>query len=130
MGEKRILFTGGGTAGHVIVNLALIPFFKKEGWQIDYIGSIDGIERELISDLEGVTYHPISTGKLRRYMSLENIKDPFRVLKGTFQAWKIIRKIKPHVLFSKGGFVSVPVVFAAKSHRIPTIIQESDFTPG
>mgnify|MGYP001194415702 CR=1 FL=1 len=130
MAEKRILFTGGGTAGHVIVNLALIPFFKKEGWQIDYIGSIDGIERELISDLEGVTYHPISTGKLRRYMSLENIKDPFRVLKGTFQAWKIIRKIKPHVLFSKGGFVSVPVVFAAKMLRVPTIIHESDYTPG
>lgn len=130
MAEKRILFTGGGTAGHVIVNLALIPYFQKQGWKIDYIGSVDGIERDLITELEGVTYHPISTGKLRRYMSIENFKDPFKVLKGTFQSWNIIRKIRPKVLFSKGGFVSVPVVFAAKILRIPTIIHESDFTPG
>lgn len=130
MSENRILFTGGGTAGHVIVNLALIPVFQKEGWKIDYIGSIDGIERELIEGIDGVTYHPISTGKLRRYMSLENLKDPFKVIKGSFQAWNIIRKTKPQVIFSKGGFVSVPVVFAAKLRRVPTIIHESDFTPG
>lgn len=130
MSEKRILFTGGGTAGHVIVNLALIPSFLEDGWKIDYIGSKNGIERRLIGDLKDVTYHPITTGKLRRYASWENVKDPFRVIKGTFQAWNIIRKVKPHVLFSKGGFVSVPVVFAAKLHRIPTIIHESDFTPG
>lgn len=130
MMKKRILFTGGGTAGHVIVNLAIIPIFQQEGWEIDYIGSVDGIERELIQELEGVTYHPISTGKLRRYMSLENIKDPFKVLKGTFQAWNIIRKRRPSVLFSKGGFVSVPVVFAAKLRRVPTVIHESDYTPG
>lgn len=124
------MFTGGGTAGHVIVNLALIPKFQEEGWEIDYIGSIDGIERELISQLDNVTYYPISTGKLRRYMSIENIKDPFKVFKGMIQAWNIMRKRKPNVLFSKGGFVSVPVVFAAKLCRIPTIIHESDFTPG
>src|SRR5690625_4566858 len=101
MENKRILFTGGGTAGHVIVNLALIPVFQKEGWEIDYIGSKDGIERKLIGQLDHVTYHPISTGKLRRYMSKENLKDPFKVLKGTMQAWRIIGKRKPQIIFSK-----------------------------
>ncbi|WP_047979836.1 undecaprenyldiphospho-muramoylpentapeptide beta-N-acetylglucosaminyltransferase [Ornithinibacillus contaminans] len=130
MNTKRILFTGGGTAGHVIVNLALIPVFQREGWEIDYIGSKDGIERNLIESLDQVTYYPISTGKLRRYMSLENMKDPFKVLKGTFQAWKIIGKRKPAVIFSKGGFVSVPVVLAAKMRGVPAVIHESDYTPG
>lgn len=128
--KKRILFTGGGTAGHVIVNLALIPHYKQAGWEIDYIGSYEGIERDLIEPIEGVTYHPISTGKLRRYMSIENVKDPFKVLKGTLQAFRIIGKRKPAVIFSKGGFVSVPVVIAAKLRRVPTIIHESDYTPG
>ena len=128
--NKRILFTGGGTAGHVIVNLALIPVYQKEGWEIDYIGSYEGIERDLIEKLEGVTYHPISTGKLRRYMSIENLKDPFKVLKGTFQAFRIIGKRKPAVIFSKGGFVSVPVVAAAKMRSVPAVIHESDYTPG
>ncbi|MDL4840416.1 undecaprenyldiphospho-muramoylpentapeptide beta-N-acetylglucosaminyltransferase [Aquibacillus rhizosphaerae] len=130
MSEKRILFTGGGTAGHVIVNLAIIPNFQKEGWEIDYIGSKNGIERELIARLENVTYHPISTGKLRRYLSLENLKDPFKVLKGTMQAYRILGKKKPTVIFSKGGFVSVPVLAAAKMRGIPAIIHESDYTPG
>ncbi|WP_068675654.1 undecaprenyldiphospho-muramoylpentapeptide beta-N-acetylglucosaminyltransferase [Oceanobacillus sp. Castelsardo] len=130
MNTKRILFTGGGTAGHVIVNLALIPYYQEKGWDIDYIGSYNGIERDLITSLKGVTYHPISTGKLRRYISKENIKDPFKVLKGTMQAYQIIRKRKPSVIFSKGGFVSVPVVAAAKLRGVPTIIHESDYTPG
>ncbi|WP_269409780.1 undecaprenyldiphospho-muramoylpentapeptide beta-N-acetylglucosaminyltransferase [Lentibacillus daqui] len=130
MKKKRILFTGGGTAGHVIVNLALIPVFRQEGWDIDYIGSKKGIERTLIEQLEGVTYHPISTGKLRRYISKENLKDPFKVLKGTMQAWRIIGKRKPSVIFSKGGFVSVPVIMAAKLRGVSAIIHESDYTPG
>ncbi|WP_343810817.1 undecaprenyldiphospho-muramoylpentapeptide beta-N-acetylglucosaminyltransferase, partial [Virgibacillus siamensis] len=130
MGTKRIMFTGGGTAGHVIVNLALIPIFQKEGWEIDYIGSKSGIERKLIGQLDGVTYYPIATGKLRRYMSKENFKDPFKVLKGTVQAWRIIGKRKPSVIFSKGGFVSVPVIMAAKMRGVPAVIHESDFTPG
>ncbi|MFG6120286.1 undecaprenyldiphospho-muramoylpentapeptide beta-N-acetylglucosaminyltransferase [Thalassobacillus sp. B23F22_16] len=130
MRKKRILFTGGGTAGHVIVNLALIPEFKKQGYEIDYIGSHNGIERQLIEDIDGVSYHAISTGKLRRYMSKENLKDPFKVMKGTVQAWNIIRKRKPNVIFSKGGFVSVPVVAASWMNRIPAIIHESDYTPG
>lgn len=130
MEKKRILFTGGGTAGHVIVNLALIPVYQEQGWEIDYIGSKDGIEKKLIAELDDVTYHPISTGKLRRYMSIENVKDPFKVIKGTMQAWRIMGKRKPTVIFSKGGFVSVPVVMAAKMRRIPVVIHESDFTPG
>ncbi|WP_181349326.1 undecaprenyldiphospho-muramoylpentapeptide beta-N-acetylglucosaminyltransferase [Thalassobacillus sp. CUG 92003] len=127
---KRILFTGGGTAGHVIVNLALIPEFHERGYEIDYIGSYKGIERELIEPLEYVNYHAISTGKLRRYLSKENVKDPFKVLKGLMQAHRIMRKRKPSIVFSKGGFVSVPVVAAAKLNRVPSIIHESDFTPG
>lgn len=130
MKQKRILFTGGGTAGHVIVNLALIPHFLESGWKVDYIGSKDGIERDLIGELKEVTYYPISTGKLRRYMSVENLKDPFKVLKGTVDAWNVIRKTKPNIIFSKGGFVSVPVVVAARFRRVPTMIHESDFTPG
>ncbi|MBP2076717.1 undecaprenyldiphospho-muramoylpentapeptide beta-N-acetylglucosaminyltransferase [Oceanobacillus polygoni] len=130
MKKKRILFTGGGTAGHVIVNLALIPFYQEKGWEIDYIGSYSGIERDLIGQLEGVTYHPIATGKLRRYMSKENLKDPFKVMKGTMQAYRIIGKRKPAVIFSKGGFVSVPVVAAAKLRGVPAVIHESDYTPG
>lgn len=130
MKNKHILFTGGGTAGHVIVNLALIPVYQNEGWKIDYIGSKKGIEKKLIGELEGVTYHPISTGKLRRYLSVENMKDPFKVIKGTMQAWRIIGKSKPGMIFSKGGFVSVPVVLAAKLRGIPVVIHESDYTPG
>ncbi|WP_226576560.1 undecaprenyldiphospho-muramoylpentapeptide beta-N-acetylglucosaminyltransferase [Halobacillus litoralis] len=130
MSQKRILFTGGGTAGHVIVNLALIPEFQKKGYEIDYIGSYEGIEKKLIEPLHGVTYHGVSTGKLRRYMSKENFKDPFKVLKGLTQALRIIRKRKPQVIFSKGGFVSVPVVMAARLKSVPTIIHESDYTPG
>lgn len=128
--KKNILFTGGGTAGHVIVNLALIPVFQDEGWQVAYIGSKEGIERRLIEQMPNVDYYPVSTGKLRRYMSIENFKDPFKVLKGTMQAWKIIGKRKPNVIFSKGGFVSVPVVLASKLRRVPSVIHESDYTPG
>lgn len=130
MKNKRILFTGGGTAGHVIVNLALIPVYLRDGWEVDYIGSHEGIERQLIGELEGVRYHPISTGKLRRYMSKENLKDPFKVLMGTIQAWRIIGKQKPQAVFSKGGFVSVPVVVAAKLRNVPAVVHESDYTPG
>ncbi|GGM25968.1 UDP-N-acetylglucosamine--N-acetylmuramyl-(pentapeptide) pyrophosphoryl-undecaprenol N-acetylglucosamine transferase 2 [Paraliobacillus quinghaiensis] len=130
MTDKRIVFTGGGTAGHVMVNVAIIPTFQEQGWKIDYIGSKSGIERELIERLQGVTYHPIQTGKLRRYFSKENFKDPFKVLIGIEQAYRILRKIKPTVIFSKGGFVSVPVLIAARMSRIPAVIHESDITPG
>jgi UDP-N-acetylglucosamine--N-acetylmuramyl-(pentapeptide) pyrophosphoryl-undecaprenol N-acetylglucosamine transferase len=128
--NKKIILTGGGTAGHVMVNLALIPKLKEQGWDIAYIGSHQGIERELISKVEGVPYFPISTGKLRRYFDWNNFKDPFKVLKGTFQAYRIIKKEKPSIVFSKGGFVSVPVIIGAWLNGVPSIIHESDITPG
>jgi UDP-N-acetylglucosamine--N-acetylmuramyl-(pentapeptide) pyrophosphoryl-undecaprenol N-acetylglucosamine transferase len=128
--SKHILFTGGGSAGHVTVNVALIPRFITLGWDVSYIGSLKGIESELIKNIEQVDYHGISTGKLRRYMSIENLKDPFRIIKGVFQAYHLIRKIKPDIVFSKGGFVSVPVIIGAKLNKVPIIIHESDITPG
>ncbi|AWB43265.1 undecaprenyldiphospho-muramoylpentapeptide beta-N-acetylglucosaminyltransferase [Paenibacillus sp. CAA11] len=127
---KKIIFTGGGSAGHVTVNMALIPKFIHEGWSVDYIGSANGIERQLIHSKLGVTYHSISTGKLRRYLDWKNIKDPFKVVKGVIQAYKIINRQKPDIVFSKGGFVSVPVVIGAWLNKVPVIIHESDLTPG
>ncbi|MEB7461485.1 undecaprenyldiphospho-muramoylpentapeptide beta-N-acetylglucosaminyltransferase [Staphylococcus succinus] len=127
----KTAFTGGGTVGHVSVNLSLIPTALEEGHEAFYIGSKKGIEREMIeSQLPNIHYHAISSGKLRRYISWENIKDIFKVLKGIFDARKALKKEQPDLLFSKGGFVSVPVVIAAKTLKIPTIIHESDLTPG
>lgn len=126
---KKIILTGGGTAGHVTPNLALIPSLQKLGYEIHYIGSYDGIERKLIEDA-GIAYEGISSGKLRRYFDIKNFTDPLRVFKGFREALKLMKKYKPDVLFSKGGFVSVPVVMAAKHYKIPTIIHESDMTPG
>ena len=126
---KTIVLTGGGTAGHVTPNIALMPALKEKGWKIEYIGSYNGIEKELITR-ENIPYHGISSGKLRRYLSKENLKDPFKVMKGYFEACKILKQIKPQVVFSKGGFVTVPVVLAAKTLGIPVIIHESDMTPG
>ncbi|MCR5358240.1 MAG: undecaprenyldiphospho-muramoylpentapeptide beta-N-acetylglucosaminyltransferase [Lachnospiraceae bacterium] len=126
---KRIILTGGGTAGHVTPNIALIPVLKEQGYDIQYIGSYAGMEKALIEDI-GIPYHGISSGKLRRYFSLQNFSDPFRVLKGFFEAKKLIKELKPNVLFSKGGFVSVPVVIAAGRAGVPVIIHESDMTPG
>ncbi len=127
--SKKIILTGGGTAGHVTPNLALLPRLRAEGYEIHYIGTADGIEKSLVGDLEGVTYHTISAGKLRRYFSLKNLTDPFKVVGGIFQAKRIINKVKPDVVFSKGGFVSVPVVIAAKG-MAPIVAHESDYTPG
>ena len=126
---KKIVLTGGGTAGHVTPNIALIPALKKEGYEIHYIGSYDGMERAMIENL-GINYIGISSGKLRRYKSVKNLTDPFRVLKGYNESVKVLKRIKPDVVFSKGGFVTVPVVFAARKCRIPAIIHESDMSPG
>ena len=126
---KRIVLTGGGTAGHVTPNIALLPRLKELDYDIHYIGSYEGIESRLIADYE-LPYYGISTGKLRRYLDPKNFSDPFRVLNGYTQARKIFKQIKPDVVFSKGGFVSVPVVRAAASLKIPCIIHESDMTPG
>ena len=126
---KRIVLTGGGTAGHVTPNIALLPKLKELGYDVHYIGSYNGIEKTLIEAC-GIPYYGISSGKLRRYFDLKNFSDPFKVLKGFSEASKLLKKLKPDVVFSKGGFVSVPVVIAAKQHRIPVIIHESDMTPG
>ena len=126
---KKIVLTGGGTAGHVTPNLALIPGLKELGYEIHYIGSKTGIEKELI-EAQGIPYYGISTGKLRRYLSLKNVSDPFRVIKGAFEARSVLKKVRPDIVFSKGGFVAVPVVIAASMLKIPSIIHESDMTPG
>lgn len=126
---KRIVLTGGGTAGHVTPNIALLPRLRELGYDVHYIGSYEGIEKKLIADFD-VPYYGISTGKLRRYFDPKNFSDPFRVIKGFAEAKKILKELKPDVVFSKGGFVSVPVVRAAAALNIPCIIHESDMTPG
>lgn len=126
---KKIVMTGGGTAGHVTPNIALMPTLRAAGYEISYIGSYEGIEKRLIEE-QGIPYYGISSGKLRRYFDPKNFSDPFKVIKGLGQAVSILRKLKPDIVFSKGGFVSVPVVLAAKICRIPAIIHESDITPG
>lgn len=126
---KRIILTGGGTAGHVTPNIALLPRLRDADYEIYYIGSHDGIEKKLIQAQE-IPYYGISSGKLRRYFDLKNFTDPFRVIKGFSEASSLMKQLKPDVVFSKGGFVSVPVVMAAKKHHIPVICHESDLTPG
>ena len=127
--SKKIVLTGGGTAGHVTPNIALLPHLQNKGYEISYIGSYEGIEKKLIADYN-IPYYGISTGKLRRYFDPKNFTDPFRVIKGFGEAKKILKELKPDVVFSKGGFVSVPVVRAAAALKIPCIIHESDMTPG
>ena len=126
---KKIVLTGGGTAGHVTPNIALLPRLKELGYEIHYIGSYEGIESKLIADFD-IPYYGIATGKFRRYLDPKNLTDPFRVIKGYTEARKILKQIQPDIVFSKGGYVSVPVVRAAASLKIPCIIHESDMTPG
>ena len=129
MSKYKIIMTGGGTAGHVTPNLALVPSLEKEGFEVKYIGSKDGIEKDIITN-KNIPYFEISSGKIRRYFDLKNFSDPFKVLKGVFEARKVLSKEKPDVVFSKGGFVSVPVVIAASIKGIPVVAHESDITPG
>lgn len=126
---KKIVLTGGGTAGHVTPNIALLPHLREAGYEVFYMGSYDGIEKRLIADFD-IPYTGISTGKFRRYLDLKNFTDPFRVIKGYSEAKKYLKELMPDVVFSKGGFVSVPVVRAAAALKIPCIIHESDMTPG
>jgi len=123
-----IFLTGGGSAGHVTPNLALIPELKARGWEVAYIGTHNGIERKLIDGL--IPYYPISAGKLRRYFDWRNFTDPFRVLKGVVDSLRILRRHRPDIIFSKGGFVSLPVAVAARCLGIPVVLHESDLTPG
>ena len=126
---KTILMTGGGSAGHVTPNIALIPTLRAKGFEVHYAGMKDSIEQKLIEKVEGVTFHEIESGKLRRYLSLKNLASPFKVIKGVSQAKKLVKELKPDIVFSKGGFVSVPVVMAAKG-KCPVVCHESDYTPG
>ncbi len=126
---KTVVLTGGGTAGHVMPNLAILPKLKAMGFSVEYIGTQDGMEKEIIG-ATGIPYHVISAGKLRRYLSIKNLTDLARVMKGCCQAKSVLKKIKPDVVFSKGGFVSVPVVIAASRLKIPVVLHESDMTPG
>lgn len=126
---KKIVLTGGGTAGHVTPNIALLGSLQEAGYEVHYIGSYEGIESKLIGELD-IPYYGIATGKFRRYFDVKNFTDPFRVIKGYREAVSLLKKIKPDVVFSKGGFVSVPVVLAAKKCKIPAVIHESDMTPG
>ena len=128
-GKKKIVLTGGGTAGHVTPNIALLPALREAGYEIAYIGSEDGIEKELMNDCD-IPYIGVPTGKLRRYFDWKNFTDPFRVLKGYAKARSFLKGYRPDVVFSKGGFVSVPIVRAAASLKIPCVIHESDMTPG
>lgn len=127
--SRRILFTGGGSAGHVTPNLALMAALQAEGWDVHYAGSRDGIEREL-AERAGAAYHALPTGKLRRYLSMQNLLDLFRVLHGIVAGWRLCRRLRPALVFSKGGFVSVPVVFGARLAGVPVLAHESDLTPG
>ena len=127
---KVIVLTGGGTAGHVTPNLALIPRLLADGWDVHYIGAANSAEEELIGRIPQVHFHTVAVGKLRRYFDLKNFSDPFRVIKGVAQATGLIRKIKPDIVFSKGGFVSVPVVYGAKLNGVPIVTHESDMSPG
>ncbi|MGE5558267.1 MAG: undecaprenyldiphospho-muramoylpentapeptide beta-N-acetylglucosaminyltransferase [Bacillota bacterium] len=126
---NRIILTGGGSAGHVTPNLAIAPELRRQGWQIDYLGSCRGIEKSL-AEKAGIPYHAISTGKLRRYLDLQNFLDPFRVLAGLIQAYFLLGRLKPAVIFSKGGYVSLPVAAAGRLRGIPVVLHESDYSPG
>lgn len=127
---KKIVLTGGGTAGHVTPIMAMIPELRARGYEMLYVGSENGIEKSLMADYPDIPYVGVSTGKFRRYRDIKNLTDPFRVIKGYFQAKKAIRKFQPNVLFSKGGFVAVPPVRAAQSLKVPTVIHESDMRMG
>ena len=126
----KIIFTGGGSAGHVTLNLALIPWFIENGWEIDYIGSKGGMEEELVKKYSQVKYHSITTGKLRRYFSWQNFLDMIKIPFGCLEAILLVRKLNPDVIFSKGGFVSFPVVIGGFINRKKIFMHESDLTPG
>lgn len=127
---STIILTGGGTAGHVMPNIALLPKLKNCFDKIIYIGSFDGIERNIIKQYPFIDFYPITTVKLIRKFTLKNLAIPFKLLKGIIEAKHIIKKTKPNIIFSKGGFVSLPVTFAAKKLKVPVVLHESDLTMG
>lgn len=126
---KKIVLTGGGSAGHVTANLALLPKLLEAGWEVHYIGTEKGMENAIVpKDL--VYYHTIKAGKLRRYFDIKNFADPFNVILGIIQSFLILRKIKPSIVFAKGGYVSLPVIVSSWLLRIPAITHEGDVTIG
>lgn len=127
--SKRIVFTGGGTAGHVTPNIALIHVLKDAGWRIDYIGSKGGIEQDMMQKI-AIPFHSVSSGKLRRYFSVKSVIEPFKILWGIMQSAFLLRRLRPDIVFSKGGFVAFPVVVGAWLNRVPVIAHESDMSPG
>ena len=127
--QRRIVLTGGGTAGHVVPHLAIIPYLQRSGWRIDYIGTANSVEQRLI-DTTDISFHAITSGKLRRYFSWQNFSDAIKVVVGCWQALRLLRRLRPLVVFSKGGYVSVPVAVAAFLLRIKLVTHESDLTPG
>lgn len=127
--NKRIVLTGGGSAGHVTPNIALVAPLQTNGFVVDYIGAANGVEKQMIGAIS-IPFHSIRSGKLRRYFSWQNFIDPFNVLCGIMQSYILLRRLQTDVVFSKGGFVALPVVIAAWLRRIPVIAHESDLTPG
>lgn len=127
----KIVFTGGGTAGHILPNIALIEeiLATRPSWSVVYLGSKGGLEKELLSGY-AVPFYSIYTGKLRRYFSLQNVLDGFKFIAGIVQSLWYLYKIKPAVIFSKGGYVGLPVTIAAKALKVPVIVHESDLSPG
>lgn len=126
---KKIIMTGGGSAGHVNPNIALIPRLREKGFELYYVGRKQGIERELVT-AQGIPYFPISAGKFRRYVDAENLFDVFRVLWGFIQSFFLVRRVHPDLVFSKGGFVACPLVWASWLNGVRVVIHESDITPG
>jgi UDP-N-acetylglucosamine--N-acetylmuramyl-(pentapeptide) pyrophosphoryl-undecaprenol N-acetylglucosamine transferase len=127
----KLVLTGGGTAGHVVPHLALLPHLRNQFDKIFYIGSHDGIEKKIIAEqARGIEYFSVATAKLRRSFDVRNLGIPFKLLKGIADAKRILKNLKPDIVFSKGGFVAYPVVRAAAKLGIPVVAHESDMTMG
>ena len=125
-----VIFTGGGTGGHIFPGIAVAEVFKKEtGIPIVWIGSNNGTDRSYVCNAD-IPFYGIPAGKLRRYFSLENLIDVFKIIGGFFASLIILLRLKPCFVFSKGGFVSVPPCAAARCLKIPVITHECDFSPG
>lgn len=127
--SKPIAVTGGGSAGHVIPALPVADALLARGHTVHFIGTRSGLEQGYLGD-RPITFHGISAGKLRRYFSVQNFTDLFRIAWAVAESFLLLRRIRPSVLFSKGGFVSLPPVFAAWLLGIPVVAHESDLTPG
>jgi len=127
--KRKVFFTGGGTGGHVFPALAIIDELDKSVYDIAWIGSKKGMEYKIITDA-GIKFYSIPSGKLRRYFSILNLLDIFKIIAGFFASFILLAKQRPELVFSKGGYVTVPPIIAAKILNIKSITHESDMTPG